>query len=106
MTPRADCRFWLWSRTVGVFSPGHGKRRINVRLQRIGDDLDNALKRNEALASENQFLRRALGRAEAENNLFRLQDDFNAVIHESAFASSGLPFSNDVESTTPLRVVN
>ena len=106
MTSRADCQFWLWARTVEVFSPGRGKRRINVRLQKIGEDLDNALKRNEALASENQFPRRALGRAEAENNLFRLQDDFNAVIHESAFVSSGLPFSNDTESTAPLRVVN
>lgn len=108
MTPGTNRRFWLWTRTIDVFSPGRGKRRINIRMQEMQKDLDAALKQNSELTSENKFLRTELQRITGENNLFRVQDEMNAAIRESAFTPPppNLLFSSDAETTAPLQVVN
>jgi hypothetical protein len=98
MPPREPGRiFWLWTFIVGVFSPGKGKRRINSRMQELYQYARAVEERNSVLTSENSFLRRELGRVEGERNLFLVQDEMNAGIHEPGFASTNLLPSNKAE---------
>ncbi len=89
MAPRKPGRiFWTWTFIVGVFSPGKGKRRINSRMQELYQYIRALEKRNSELTSENMYLRKELHRSEGERNLFLVQDEMNAAIHESRFVST------------------
>ena len=102
--------FWLWNRTVDVFAPGTGTRRIKARMQKIAEERDDALDRAAAATSESAFLRRELLRLSGEHNVLLAQDEWNealaVVVHESPFVSSHLPPSKDTENTMPMEVVN
>lgn len=87
----------LWTRTIDVFSPGTGRRRIDGELQVVCQEHRELRSRNAALMTEVEFLRTELSRVESE---------MNQAVHETQLTPSRPPHSMNVENTMPLRVVN
>lgn len=74
--------FWIRTLTVAALSPVAGKRRIDAMIQETEQELQDELIKNEALVSENTYLREELYRIQGDNNLFRVQDEMNLAVNQ------------------------
>lgn len=62
-----------------------------MRMQEIWQELCTERDRNSELTTEVLFLRQELNREHDENQMFRLQDDMNAIVFMSSVSQDTVP---------------